>query len=53
MSDLDEELKNAMEILIKYCKNSECDECVFKYTEYECGIHNPMAWKGTGKLDEI
>lgn len=40
------EEEKAMEILIHYCKNTECENCIFAHIEVECGLHNPTAWKG-------
>lgn len=40
----EEELKQAMDKLINYCRNTECENCIFAHIEVECGLHNPTAW---------
>ena len=45
----EEELKQAMDKLIHYCRNTECENCMFAFTEVECGLHNPTNWKGVAE----
>lgn len=40
------EEEKAMETLIHYCRNTECENCIFAHIKVECGLHNPTAWKG-------
>ena len=44
--------EEAMKILIEYCKNTECEKCIFAHTEFECGIHNPSCWEGINNKNE-
>jgi len=47
MNELNRQMReNAMQVLIDYCKSTKCKECMFYYSEEECGIHNPSAWRG-------
>ena len=45
--------RQAMETLIYYCKRTECKKCRYFYNSYECGLHNPSAWKGENKNKEL
>ena len=43
--------EKAMETLINYCKNTECENCIFAHIQCDCGLHNPAAWKGVANND--
>ena len=43
---MEEEIKKAMNILIEYCNNTECENCIFARIHCECGINDPSAWEG-------
>ena len=47
-----EEVEKAMETIIHYCKNTECENCIFGHITVECGVHNPSCWKGVAELEE-
>lgn len=38
--------KEAVEILIECCKNTECEKCKYYWNETLCGLHNPRGWEG-------